>query len=496
MKGKPHLIKKKAICDTWTMNQAADARTNMNALHSLASNRHNDEYDEGKLIAQPIFIFKKERPYKRPAEDPVCKTENVSTDCSRKRARSSSFSFQSSDSQLYRESVLSQKRARSSSFTILPTFPPSQPVKKNNIFMTSALLQKNIGVKDTEKGFPSVNVQWDVLRPAILQPPQTPRCRLAMKIGAENVLEDKPEVVTEVSEDTFSWINSSEKTAHSLHISGPKTTGSQLPEGKKFSDSTHSDFIFGENIVERVLRPENALEVYSKGESHDNEKESTFTTGVHTSSPRRTPVFTKDTTLVEAAAAYVSSKPTQRYLFDKVEVTTGEEAEHNVLQINCRLFLFNKASLSWIERGSGSLRLNDMSSNQCGMLQSRLVMRNQGSMRLILNAKLWTEMVIKRANRKSLCITATDLEDCTVKVFLIQASSKDAGSLYAAIHHRLVALRNCVTQECDTNQVEPEPDSQPLNCDSDDEENEKMTPVRDNKSDHSQWIRRQPVVCS
>lgn len=51
-------------------------------------------------------------------------------------------------------------------------------------------------------------------------------------------------------------------------------------------------------------------------------------------------------------------------------------------------------------------------------------MRNQGSMRLILNTRLWAQMVIQRANRKSLCITATDLEDCSVKVFLIQVRRK------------------------------------------------------------------------
>lgn len=51
-----------------------------------------------------------------------------------------------------------------------------------------------------------------------------------------------------------------------------------------------------------------------------------------------------------------------------------------------------------------------------------LVMRNQGSLRLILNTRLWKQMVIKRANRKSLCFTATDQEDHSVQVFLIQVS--------------------------------------------------------------------------
>lgn len=51
-------------------------------------------------------------------------------------------------------------------------------------------------------------------------------------------------------------------------------------------------------------------------------------------------------------------------------------------------------------------------------------MRNQGSLRLILNSKLWTQMEIQRANHQNLQITATDLEDYSIKVFLIQVSNK------------------------------------------------------------------------
>ncbi|KAL8203985.1 UNVERIFIED_CONTAM: hypothetical protein K2H54_065913 [Gekko kuhli] len=413
--------------------------------------------EDKSLIAQPIFVFKKKgQPCKRPAEDYECKTENVFMDCSRKRARASSFSFQTSYSPSYEETALSQKRMRSSSFTILPTFPPSPPVKKNNIFMTSTLLHKGPEANATEKGLSSPTVQRVVLRPAVLQPPQTPMCREVMNIGAENVPEDEDTAISEVSEETYSLRrNCSENAFLSLPLSRPETIDNQLAESKMSSNENHLNFVFGENIVERVLRPEQPPELHSA-----------------------TPVVVKNTVLVESAASYSSKKPAQQYLLDKVEVSTGEETEHNVLQINCKLFLFNKASMSWIERGSGSLRLNDTSSSQCGMLQSRLVMRNQGSMRLILNAKLWTQMVIQRANRKSLCITATDLEDHSVKVFLIQASSKDIGSLDAAIHHRLVALRSFAEQGCDASQVEPELP----NCDSDEEETEKTTHVKDNES--------------
>uniref|UniRef100_A0A8C6YRZ4 Ran-binding protein 3-like n=1 Tax=Nothoprocta perdicaria TaxID=30464 RepID=A0A8C6YRZ4_NOTPE len=233
---------------------------------------------------------------------------------------------------------------------------------------------------------------------------------------------------------------------------------SQQVEDKNTVKNSNSDFVFGENMMERVLvrnvNGGNKFSFYYLSET----------------------AFIKNATLTESAAVCIS-KPVEKIVLDKVEIITGEEAEHNVLQINCKLFVFNKFSLTWIERGRGSLRLNDTSSNKCGKLQSRLIMRNQGSLRLILNTRLWDQMVIKRANRRSLCFTATDQEDHSVQVFLIQASSKDAGYLYAAIHHRLVALRTSSEQESEANQIgtESEITFLPLNCDSDDEDDENTT---------------------
>ncbi|XP_009579549.1 PREDICTED: ran-binding protein 3-like, partial [Fulmarus glacialis] len=254
---------------------------------------------------------------------------------------------------------------------------------------------------------------------------------------------------------------------------------SQWFEDRSVQNSSNSDFVFGENMVERVLTPQRLLKSQAI-------LRAIFVVlkilPVHKGFPFFFPptetALLRNATLTESAAACIS-KPVEKILLDKVEVITGEEAEHNVLQISCKLFVFNKFSLTWTERGRGSLRLNDTSSNKCGMLQSRLIMRNQGSLRLILNTRLWDQMVIKRANRKSLCFTATDQGDHSVQVFLIQASSKDTGYLYAAIHHRLVALRSFAEQEPDANQVDTESEIafQPLNCDSDDEDDEKITQV-------------------
>ncbi|XP_051498714.1 ran-binding protein 3-like [Apus apus] len=430
---------------------------------------------ERSVLVQPTFVFeKKDCSLKRPAEAPICNAENDTT--------------------------FAQKRGRLSSFIILPAFPPSHPVKKNNIFMTSAAFQRNTDwIKSTKEGSLSQSQLWNVIRPAILQPPQVLSCPENPVVS----LVTKKEAHVQLSEDSsFSPAENSvgskpaARSSTTMNPSSSKTSQSQLFADRSVQKSSNSDFVFGENMDERVLSPEKHPKLCNEADSYKGEITSMYIESFYVSPQTKTALL-RNTTLTESATACIS-KPVEKVLLDKVEVITGEEAEHNVLQINCKLFVFNKLSLTWTERGSGSLRLNDTSSNKDGMLRSRLIMRNQGSLRLILNTRLWDQMVIKRANRKSLCFTATDQEDHSVQVFLIQGSSKDTGYLYAAIHHRLVALRSFAEQEPDANQVDTESEiaSQPLNYDSDDEADEKITQESSSGSDHSRWNRRQSVVCS
>ncbi|KFP60141.1 Ran-binding protein 3-like, partial [Cariama cristata] len=316
---------------------------------------------EKSVLAQPTFVFeKKDRPLKRPAEDPVCKAENDVTGCSRKRARSSSFTFQKSDSQ---SDTVTQKRGRSSSFIILPTFPPTQPVKKNNIFMTSELLRRNPDlIKSTKEGSLSRTQLRNVIRPAILQPPRALTCPENPVVS----LVTKKEPCVQLSEDSsYSLAENSVCSKPALRSSASsKTTENRLFEDTSVQTSSNSDFVFGENMVERVLvRSVNAGRLFIK--VHVLMKTISYFF------PPTETALLRNATLIESAAACIS-KPVKKILLDKVEVITGEEAEHNVLQINCKLFVFNKLSLTWIERGRGSLRLNDTSSNKRGMLQSRL----------------------------------------------------------------------------------------------------------------------------
>ncbi|XP_064325308.1 ran-binding protein 3-like isoform X1 [Phalacrocorax carbo] len=242
---------------------------------------------------------------------------------------------------------------------------------------------------------------------------------------------------------------------------------SSVENSTNSADASSNKFVFGQNMSERVLSPPKSNE----GSTESNKENAATESGSESSSQEATPEKANNISesLAESAAAYTKATA-RKCLLAKVEVITGEEAESNVLQIQCKLFVFDKNSQSWVERGRGLLRLNDMASTDDGTLQSRLVMRTQGSLRLILNTKLWAQMQIDKASEKSIRITAMDTEDQGVKVFLISASSKDTGQLYAALHHRILALRSRVEQEQEVKNLAPEPEvTQSNEEDSDDD---------------------------
>ncbi|XP_011910580.1 PREDICTED: ran-binding protein 3-like isoform X5 [Cercocebus atys] len=429
----------------------------LGSLHTCQLKLQEDRQQQEKsVIAQPIFVFEKgEHTFKRPAEDTLY--EAAEPECngfSRKRVRSSSFTFHITDSQ-----------------------SQGGPVKHSK----------------------------HVIRPAILQLPQAQSFAKVRKTFGHKALESckiKEKTNNKISEgnsylssENLSSARISVQLSTNQHFLGATSVGCQPNEDKCSFKNCSSNFVFGENMVERVLSTQKLTQPQLENDSYTKEKpfKSTPKSPVNFLSSRTDSI--KNTSLTESAAAF-SSQPSRKCLLKKIDVITGEESEHNVLKINCKLFIFNKTTQSWIERGRGTLRLNDTASSDCGTLQSRLIMRNQGSLRLILNSKLWAQMKIQRANHKNVRITATDLEDYSIKVFLIQASAKDTAYLYAAIHHRLVALQSFSKQK-DVNQAESLSETvQQSNCESCDENEDDFIQVTKNGSDPSRWTHRQSVACS
>ncbi|XP_034411007.1 ran-binding protein 3b isoform X4 [Cyclopterus lumpus] len=440
--------------------------------------------EDKPAIAPPVFVFQKDKAQKRSAEGSSAEDGEDSD----------------KDEGSYCPPV---KRERTSSF------PPPHSVPKNNVFMPSSFCQSPTGNSDSEPEEKPVGFR---LKPPTLIHGQAPSsdsscgtngvkksldegtlpqslflnntehsASLARSQKHENEEDgasgnkDEREKETDVaisfvfgqnikdrakleenskegkSKDGVPLDSQSEGTNYFLqYISTPSSKNATN------STDTGAKFVFGQNMSERVLSP-------PKGESSNEEnKEVSVAPASEPSSQETTPekgklkpyslsekVNSVSESLEESAAAYTKATA-KKCVLEKVDVKTGEESESNVLQTQCKLYVFEKTAQSWIERGRGLLRLNDMASTEDGTLQSRLVMRTQGSLRLILNTKLWAQMQVDKASEKSVRITAMDTEDQGVKVFLISGSSKDVGQLAAALHHRILALKSRADQEPET----------------------------------------------
>ncbi|XP_046653011.1 ran-binding protein 3-like isoform X2 [Daphnia pulicaria] len=199
-----------------------------------------------------------------------------------------------------------------------------------------------------------------------------------------------------------------------------------------------ANFVFGQKLHERVANPNHtSTEPTSNGaESNANlftvipkektESETASTNGIAASK-----------TLSDSARELEEARAAKRK-YDEVTVVTGEEDEQNALQVYGKLFTFDKVQGTWIERGRGTLRLNDKQLDNHA-LQSRLVMRTQGCLRVILNTKIWAEMTIDKTSSKSIRMTAVDGDQ--IRVFLLMASLKDTETLFNALEWRLATLR-------------------------------------------------------
>ncbi|KAF2883131.1 hypothetical protein ILUMI_23048 [Ignelater luminosus] len=231
------------------------------------------------------------------------------------------------------------------------------------------------------------------------------------------------------------------------------------------SSVSSNNFVFGQNLKERVINDANAenakfnnctntngasdaecdsnlKEIQSEETSASCSKNANGTSDMLFSSVlKETPVL--DTgrsqgtkSLSESAREYEESRAVKRK-YEEVEVKTGEEEETNVLQIMCKLFAFDKtAGGSWQERGRGILRLNDQNADAAGNSHSRLVFRTAGSLRVVLNTKIWAEMTIQRASDKSIRLTAFDYSG-EIKVFLLTGTPEDIKQLQKHLEIRV-----------------------------------------------------------
>uniref|UniRef100_A0A672RCI4 Ran-binding protein 3-like n=1 Tax=Sinocyclocheilus grahami TaxID=75366 RepID=A0A672RCI4_SINGR len=451
---------------------------------------------ETPAVAPPVFVFQKDKAQKvRPAlsfllvdlDHTYSDKEDGSYSPAAKRGRRSPFtqfppSHSVSKNNVFMPSSFCQSPTRNSD---------SEPEEKTVGFRLKP--PTLIHGQAPSTGVPSPKpkeAQRSILRPPVLQPPpaRSPPQNNTSKSssnGAKNLSDggaecegnsETPAAGTQDNDNNSTFEHKTEDKTEGAPIEGSFVFGQNMRDRAKSGDCLLAEnseetnyflqcvtssaqkpdssnansvkFVFGQNMLDRVL----ALPKFSTeppGGSREPQPERGLFSQISSSQDQT--VEKSDTTkesLEESAARHEAHKP-QKCLLERVEVRTGEESESNVLQMQCKLFVFEMLSQSWVERGCGVLRLNDIASADDGTLQSRLVMRTQGSLRVILNTKLWPQMQVDKASEKSLRITAMDTEEQDVKVFLISSSSKDAAQLFAALHHRILALRSISGQESD-----------------------------------------------
>jgi len=206
----------------------------------------------------------------------------------------------------------------------------------------------------------------------------------------------------------------------------------EVPQATQEESNANPNFVFGSNLSERVNIPEGGVVAGQKRKipNEDDEEE-------------------------------VVKKPS----VEEVPLgVTGEEHEVNAMQLHCRLFIFDGTNGSWVERGRGLLRLNDSKEDAD---VSRLIIRSKGSLRVMLNTKVWEGMRVEKAGDKSVRIMAVDLEANSevdnserdpdaaqtnaLRIFLIMTTSvSDAYALTAALESRVAKAASRTSAENNT----------------------------------------------
>ncbi|XP_060836136.1 ran-binding protein 3 isoform X1 [Rhopalosiphum padi] len=197
--------------------------------------------------------------------------------------------------------------------------------------------------------------------------------------------------------------------------------------------SLASGFVFGQNLHERVELNKEADSTSEDDKKPNDTQEAEVSSSSNVISPSfgnlkndepdengrlDESVEESKRKLVEAAKEYEESRATKRK-YEEVDCMTGEENDVNVFQLNiCKLYVYDNAKSNWVEKGRGQLRVNDMDGGQ----SSRVVMRSNGNLKVILNTKIWADMKVEKVSEKSVRLTA--FEEDSIKVFLVLGPAK------------------------------------------------------------------------
>lgn len=128
------------------------------------------------------------------------------------------------------------------------------------------------------------------------------------------------------------------------------------------------------------------------------------------------------------------------------EVETGEESEESVYSCRAKLYALDVTAeqIGWKERGVGTLHVNNSTESADDKKRSRIVMRSDGSLRVILNVLLTPKTEIQKGLKSSFAsekfVRLTGVEDGKPIQYAIKTGNANIGEeLYEAIQ-KLISL--------------------------------------------------------
>jgi len=198
--------------------------------------------------------------------------------------------------------------------------------------------------------------------------------------------------------------------------------------------SSKVSFVFGNNANSSATGGFSALK-----KDEDSGEEVNKSNNVSNGDTATTLTSNEKEKLLENADEYQKNHD-KKQQYHEVDHKTGEEGEKHVLQTFCKLHLFDKDKKTWLEKGRGTLKLNDICQAE-GIFQSRLVFRTQGTNIVQLNTMLWPDMCCEKVKEKNVRISAMNSDTKEVCVYLLSCNIKDRLQTFTAIDRRIEALK-------------------------------------------------------
>uniref|UniRef100_A0A915IWP4 RanBD1 domain-containing protein n=1 Tax=Romanomermis culicivorax TaxID=13658 RepID=A0A915IWP4_ROMCU len=114
--------------------------------------------------------------------------------------------------------------------------------------------------------------------------------------------------------------------------------------------------------------------------------------------------------------------------------------------VNCKLHIFDHDKKTWEERGGAIFRLNECFNKPDESFDEsnyRIVIRLNGNLRLVVNSRLFSEMLLEKISPKRLKFSVIDFEkDNKVVICLITANQNDIDRIENLIDSKLSDLKS------------------------------------------------------